>query len=257
MTMFSNRNKPVVHLHRFHRWFGIIAAFFALNLSITGILLNHTEALNLDSTPLKSRLLLNWYGIEETAPEEGFAVGNQWIASNEDQLFLDNQVLPYHATGPVRGAARISEVIIVLFPHDAVLFTPTGELVDVLSLPAPHQAEALAENHAGNILIRTDQAMLLLDSSLTQFKEALNLESPTWQKSQPLPPAQQNAMLERASAGIPLERVILDLHSGRLFGSLGVWIMDLAAIAIAALAVSGVFMWFRRAKRARRRAQGL
>jgi uncharacterized iron-regulated membrane protein len=40
--------------------------------------------------------------------------------------------------------------------------------------------------------------------------------------------------------------VILDLHSGRLFGRIGVWLFDIAAILLILLALSGTLIWMKR-----------
>jgi uncharacterized iron-regulated membrane protein len=43
--------------------------------------------------------------------------------------------------------------------------------------------------------------------------------------------------------GLPLERVILDLHSGRIVGDWGVYVVDGAALLFLALVITG--MWRR------------
>jgi hypothetical protein len=45
---------------------------------------------------------------------------------------------------------------------------------------------------------------------------------------------------------LPVERVLLDLHSGRFFGSLGPWFIDASAILLILLSLSGTWMWFKR-----------
>ena len=45
---------------------------------------------------------------------------------------------------------------------------------------------------------------------------------------------------------ITLERVIIDIHSGRFFGLSGVIMTDLAALAILFLAFSGAYAWFKK-----------
>ena len=40
-----------------------------------------------------------------------------------------------------------------------------------------------------------------------------------------------------------LEQILLDLHSGRLFGSFGVLVMDLAAILLVVLSITGFVAW--------------
>jgi hypothetical protein len=52
--------------------------------------------------------------------------------------------------------------------------------------------------------------------------------------------------LKRQFVGTELrwERVILDIHSGRIATRLGVWVMDLAAVLMSFLALSGLWVWF-------------
>ena len=45
---------------------------------------------------------------------------------------------------------------------------------------------------------------------------------------------------------LPIERLLLDLHSGRFFGRFGPWVMDAAAVLIVLLGVSGTWIWLRR-----------
>ncbi|MCB2385418.1 PepSY-associated TM helix domain-containing protein [Thalassolituus alkanivorans] len=45
---------------------------------------------------------------------------------------------------------------------------------------------------------------------------------------------------------ISWQRVLLDLHSGRWFGSWGVWVVDVAALILLFLALSGAWIWFSR-----------
>jgi uncharacterized iron-regulated membrane protein len=45
---------------------------------------------------------------------------------------------------------------------------------------------------------------------------------------------------------LPLERVLLDLHSGRIAGGAGVILMDLAAIILIFLIATGGWIWIKR-----------
>ena len=48
---------------------------------------------------------------------------------------------------------------------------------------------------------------------------------------------------------LTLERIIVDGHSGRLFGLFGVLLMDLVAVLLILLSVSGVYIWLRKGKK--------
>jgi hypothetical protein len=47
---------------------------------------------------------------------------------------------------------------------------------------------------------------------------------------------------------LTLERLMLDLHSGRLFGLGGTWLMDIVAALLVILAASGMWLWSRSGK---------
>ncbi len=51
--------------------------------------------------------------------------------------------------------------------------------------------------------------------------------------------------------GIPLDRLILDLHSGRFFGSIGKWIYNLATIGVLILSATGFILFLRTRRRPR------
>ena len=47
---------------------------------------------------------------------------------------------------------------------------------------------------------------------------------------------------------ITYERIAVDLHSGRLFGSFGVTLIDLVTIGIIILSFTGAYSWIRHKK---------
>ena len=67
----------------------------------------------------------------------------------------------------------------------------------------------------------------------------------------PLPaPAEQSAdhFSPYSIPQLSLDRLLLDLHSGRLFGKTGVYLMDAAAIGLLLLSITGLIVWLRRRK---------
>lgn len=53
--------------------------------------------------------------------------------------------------------------------------------------------------------------------------------------------------------GLTVDRVLLDIHTGRFFGSYGHYVMDIAAILFLILSVTGFYMWYRRYSEQRKR----
>ena len=83
-TKANSKNKR--SMFHWHRQLGLVVSIFVIILSISGILLNHTEKLNLDSSHIKSTLLLNWYGIKNPVIKS-YQVEQNWISHIEDKLY--------------------------------------------------------------------------------------------------------------------------------------------------------------------------
>jgi hypothetical protein len=63
-------------------------------------------------------------------------------------------------------------------------------------------------------------------------------------------PTKQKKIIEDISISktITYERIAVDLHSGRLFGSFGVTLIDLVTIGIIILSFTGAYSWIRHKK---------
>lgn len=51
---------------------------------------------------------------------------------------------------------------------------------------------------------------------------------------------------EYASEILTLDKLLLDIHTGRAFGSVGEFLMEGAAIALILLSISGCYMWYKK-----------
>jgi len=74
--MKKNKNQIWRFLYKLHRYLGLSSAIVLLMLSLTGIALNHTEDLNLDSLMIDSKVILDWYGIKSSETLNSFATRN-------------------------------------------------------------------------------------------------------------------------------------------------------------------------------------
>ena len=105
---------------------------------------------------------------------------------------------------------------------------------------------------------------LVIDSQYADFIGGI--DSLNWQATtldQPLipvrrqsPPASLVTAIRKdvQAHALTVERILLDIHNGRLFGLIGVVVMDSAAIALIALSLSGLLLWvsYRRKQFARK-----
>ena len=92
------------------------------------------------------------------------------------------------------------------------------------------------------ILTDTKPILVNLDTLATQpSKTSIN----EWSKASPLPQELVDNLKQRAELpGISMETLILDLHSGRFFGTAGVLFVDLIGLLICILALTGLWAWY-------------
>lgn len=235
----SLRNRLAFNL-KWHRRIGLLCAFFVFILCITGILLNHTSSLKLDSIKLRSSILSTLYNLPNVEPV-AFETGDQWLSHNGiDTLFLGERKID-DCAAPLKGAAAQNGLLIALCDRELLLFTGDGELLEritsVLGLPDDSSALGLPNQQ---LLIQTASGAVKADLDSLEFTPVDQQVS--WINPQQ-PPAELSAFLSAQQPAIDLEQVLLDLHSGRLFGWIGVLVMDLVAVLLMVLAITGFIVW--------------
>ncbi len=238
------KNRWRLLLWRWHRRVGLASALLVLLVSVTGIILNHVSALDWLREPVKNQWLLKTYGIK--APEiTAYQVDSQYLSSLGGEYFYLNDQESGYCRGHLKGAVLDRGLIVVACSDELVLLNSDNEVIERIGsaygLPAP----LAALGHCGQ--------SLCLKGELGEF--LLNIDQLSWQargegdavfrgaKPVDLPSEYERSLIRQfLGEGLPWERVVLDLHSGRLFG-LGPWLMDIVALFLIALAGSGVSMW--------------
>lgn len=238
-----------------HRWIGVSAALLVVVLAITGIALNHTEQLRLDERAVTSDTVLAWYGIEAPHALAAFAVGSHWLSQADKRWYFDDTPLPGEF-GSLRGAATLPSSLIAAASTDAVwLLTERGEVVERMDAGAgvPGDIRRLGVDAQQRLVLDAGAGYARSDTQYLQWRQVSAPEDVRWaEPSAPPEPLRQAILQRHRGAGLSLERVLLDLHSGRLFGRFGVYVMDVAAILMLVLAASGTWLWLRGLLRKRR-----
>lgn len=253
MTSHKPHKPALRSLYQWHRYLGLLVVLIIPVLAISGMMLNHTDDLHLDKRKLHQYWLLDWYGI---APTQGrfFSVGEQWLSQWGEQLYLNGDVLPQRV-GRLLGAVRLPEMIVAATYDELLLFTVQGELLEAMSsldgVPANIQALALGEN--GQVILRTGEGPMEGDPESGNWYPASN--EPVWiQETTPPEDLLQRLIALNPGPGLSAERLLLDLHSGRLFGRWGPYLIDLGAVVLLFNATSGFLIWWRRRLQQRQRA---
>jgi hypothetical protein len=243
-------------LWRWHRRAGLFSAFVLILLTISGVMLNHTSEIGLNKKFVGQSWLLSFYGIPE--PElVSFGLPTLTITGDDKgQLYRDSEPLQA-CRGTLVGVALYRTGFIAACEQELLFFDVDGSLTEKVSavygLPTPVE-------HLGQcgtqLCIRTPKRLFELDVEQLSFVPLVGAK-PQWSESVTLAaPVRQAIVNSSRGQGLHWEQVLLDLHSGRLFGTPGVWVVDIAALLLFFLAMSGFVLWYQHMAVKRSRHQG-
>ena len=242
----KSRAKLLRSLYIWHRYIGISSAVFVIVLTVTGLALNHTDELKLDSSYIQSEHLLDWYGIDSSGELTSYTSGPITVTAVNDHVFWGREPL-FHVSVPLAGLLVYRDLVVIAAGRGLSLYTTEGELIEKLDNVAgiPKDILAIGITLQELLAVRTAQGIYLTDSSMLEWNRAGNVEV-LWSAASPVPPGLK-APLQKAyrGVGLPVERVMLDLHSGRILGRAGVYLVDAATVLFLLLAISGVWLWAR------------
>jgi hypothetical protein len=231
------------------------AVLFVAVMAVTGALLNHTHVIGLDADYVALRYVLDWYGIEMPSPAAVFRTDDAALAQVEDRVYFspDNGqawTLAAEQTAWLAGAVPVAsgQMTAAAIEQGLLLLDRTGERIDLLSWPLndQHRPDEVGVTAAGAPAARFGRETYQLNDALT-----------AWQSSDArIATIDFSAVLNRDALAslqsqyrgraLTWERVLLDLHAGRIFGRHGVWLSDATAFALIFLSCSGLVGWLRR-----------
>lgn len=247
--MTRRGQKTVGLLWRWHRRTGVVIFVFLLSLTSTGIVLNHAAELHLDSRFVGWSWLTSRYG---DSPDElvAFPADGHWISRAVNGLvYFDAQEVA-SCRGQLVGALQVDEGYLAACTEELLLLTPQGQLIESITtstgLPAPLVGLGRVD---GRVVLQSAERWLQADLEQLDFQQPAPPGALVQQQVAADLPQSIHRAIPAAEQWLTWERVLLDLHSGRLFGSAGVWLMDLVAVLLACIAFSGVTMWWLRRHR--------
>lgn len=237
------------------RWFaswhgrvGMVTAFFVLILAISGILIHHSHWLGLDAKPVFNQQILSFYGVR-LPPVKGVQLGSSWLSWQQPDLFLNDTQIST-CTGEFVGAMTLPDFWVVACAEDLLLFNDKEELIERLSsgtgihfpIEKLGACEAMLCYQSHNGVWQLNPESLVNTKFARQQAHAIQWSHPM------APPENIVAVLHEKKHGgdITWERVLLDIHAGRMMGQWGPWILDGIALLFVALALSGFYLWSRR-----------
>lgn len=232
--------------YRWHRRIGVSAALFVVWLVLTGWLLNHSDSLGMGTTELHSRALASWYGLTSSQPRSMYAAGDHWLIANDDNLILDGRAFGLQKMAPI-GMAQTHSLVAIASDSFLMLLDHDGHLIDTLSrqdLPFT----PIAQLGAGcNGIVIANASETLASSDGLEWKNCA--EPISWSEPQAIPADKLAQLGNLLVPAISLEKLVVDLHTGRFFGRFGAYVVDAVGLCLLLLALSGLWLFFRMGKK--------
>jgi len=240
-------------LRVWHRKLGILTAIFLIFLAATGMMINHANFLSLDSTPVTNNGLLNFYGIK--TPTDMRFYDNGQIAVTDNFVWLNDKLL-LESSEPIIGAAKFQSMWLVVTSERLYLYTTAGELIDQLGTASgvPEHISAISINNQ-EITVKSENKLLKTDGDFLTWQSIKPSQAIVWLSPYKFTDIninkKQQVLLQFKSQFLNWEQVLLDVHSGRIFGDIGVLVSDVIAILLILLSLSGLYIWIRYTKNKR------
>lgn len=231
---------------RWHRALGIASTAIVVVTVLTGLALNHGDALDLPHRHPHNALVDSLYRQSAVGLPAGYATPRGFVSQLGAAVYLDARLLANH-DAPLVGALVRDDMLLVAYRDGLVQYDGEGQVVENYAaldgLPPPltqigHDGKGLVVAGATGPMyfdIEKGAASSVPKQAMIEWASA---STPSAALAATL------ADIYRGS-GVSYERVLLDLHSGRLFGRVGELLVDGAALCLLTLALTGTYMFFK------------
>ncbi len=233
-------------LHIWHRYIGVTVSLFVIILSTTGLFLNFSDTLKLNKSHTSSSWLLNHYNIGNFNVSS-FQTDNHLVSQASNFVYLNGHYA-LNLKESLVGALNLRKYILLATHTSLVVIDHDGQIIDEIGkfTGLPENPLGISITEDGHPVIRGINTYWKGSNELSAW-QPLKGPHPKW-----IAPTETsnhiNTLIQKhaRSHEINHERVLLDLHSGRLLGDWGQNIMSISAVLLLILAVTGIFIWLRK-----------
>ena len=232
-----------------HRWIGLLASVWVLQLALTGLLLQQSNNLSLHQRYVDSAWLLHWFGYGQKT--QAFSHHGEQIYQVDDRLLIHNQVQRMPQT--IRFAAKKDKLWLVATEQALYGLNTHNEIIwrldDFDGLPTP-----INNLHVNDqIWIQHNKQWYQINAQLQIHKSTAPEKVISHARHKQLSADERRRVVPKAlSQVLSYDKVLADIHAGYK-GS--VWLNTLTAVALLFLSLSGLFLFFKTKRKDRKTRQ--
>lgn len=244
----SGQRNSRAWIRRSHRWLGLAAIIFVLELSITGIALNHSSDWALDRRFVPWDWAASAMGIRTPEPSASFADRGHRVTQLGQRIYFDASEVPYE-TESLIGMVVLETFSVIGTPDTILLLTGDGQWVQRIDLATEMQVPIRRIGRMdGKPVFDTAGGLFVADASITVFAPWRGGAGAdvTWSDASD-PEAGESDILRALYRGreLTVEHLLLEVHSGRIISRAGPLLLDLVAAGLIILGISGLAVWRR------------
>lgn len=233
-------------LRRGHRWLGFAAICFVLLLSVTGIALNHSSAWGLDQRYVRWDWLTSALGIHAPAPSASFADRGHRVTQLGRRAYFDASEIA-DGVESLSGLVVLPPFAVIAASDKVLLLTVDGDIVQKIDLAAELPAPVARIGRAdGRPVLDSGGRYFIGDADITAFEPWLAADDAVvaWSSaSEPTPGEVETLEDLYRGRGLTVERLLLEIHSGRIIAGAGPLLLDVVALGLIVLGLSGLLVW--------------
>lgn len=233
----------LLFLRRWHARIGFTAVVFFILLAVTGVVLNHATDLGLDKRYVHAAWLARWYGLAPESPRHAFRSGRHDLVAANGRWLLDGRISGETFPQPV-GLVELPGMVVVASSTSLYIYGKDGALVDRLERSALPGVPVQAVGSGAQQLVLRTAAGTFETSDALSWRAAPH-DAVAWSAPAELSAAERERYAEMLEPGISVQQLLLDLHSGRFAGRYGPLAVDILAVFLAVLSLSGAWLFLK------------
>ena len=238
--------KTKTFLRLIHKYVGFIFSIFILILTVTGIMLLYPDQFKLNNTYVSNSFLLEKYNMLSTKDVKKLGRRNDEIILIDKSLYFKNTFIEKFEQD-IRNAFydKQTDTLIIFLEKKIYFFLLNNiedeiEVTDIREIVLNEEIFKVGEDNRQVLVLETPSGLYsIIDTKVLKISNQSEIE---WlQHNRP--------NLERAKAyleihqgkGIPLHRIITEMHNGKIMGSFLSYIFFLTSLSLLFLIISSFF----------------
>jgi hypothetical protein len=207
-------------------------------------MLNHSTELGLDRHFVNSPWLSGVYG-DDSGNLPAYQLGEQWLTrAANGRIYLDARDVAA-CSGKLVGALRARGALYAACAQELLLVTPAGDLIESVTAGTGLAVPVTGLGAVGtDVVLQAAGTWWIADLDAIDFSRPAPAGSIIAQLTPGVLPAPIRAAIPAPAQWLSWERLLLDMHSGRIAGRFGVLWVDIVGALLATLASSGIAMWW-------------